>query len=449
MIPTTVPFNPDQDKLFIRGLDDKSWSTSKGVEMIRKKSAAKFHQMVGFKLLKKKKVLGKMVEYKYQIVPPTGDPWYESLRPEYAEDAIWNRALDIPDHYKDKSYEKYDDVVLEDNFDRKVMRRLATKAFLPSLKKYIKNEDYRDIPEKVKKFKDVVGSHINEIVFIKQEQDKRGGKTQRASLKSYDVVCGTILKTWVENFFNCLGENDVPRQAQVFASLFYLSLYSVLPRHLPDLKKEYYKRIVFCLQPDLSPDDTQCGTLDIISSIIREDKRESQAEMIEMALNRIIKFGFFSEDPGSIFYILPVVHFLRGYKQPATLREAIERNEKAKYWGFNKIPIDVRNTFQKLDETAFSSLLETVLAFSKIDPILKFSFLRCLDFKRFLIVLGKDDLIQLLGLQPLLACSLTWLNKEERVRVDQQKLAETLKGCLDSGLAQRKEKNDVNFIKGL
>ena len=112
LLPSSVPFIPGQDRLVICGLGDQSWSLSQAVEMRRENSVQGNHQMVGSVCLKKAKVVGKVVEYKYQVLPQTGESWYEKIRPQhYRRDGIWNRVLVVPESYKDKSFEKYDDAL--------------------------------------------------------------------------------------------------------------------------------------------------------------------------------------------------------------------------------------------------------------------------------------------------------------------------------------------------
>ena len=209
-----MSFNPTHDKLVICGLEDKDWSVTKAVEMTCKKSVEGIHQMVGSTLLKKKKVPGKVLQYKYQVFPLNEEPWYEDIRRQHTvkEHGIWNRALDIPEGFKGKSFEKYDDVILSNNNERKEKRKLATKSLLPSLKKIIKKQDYYDLPAKVMKFRDIVDSHITGITLVQQETIYN---FEQASLCGYDEICKKILQFWADNFFRCLKENDVPKEASV------------------------------------------------------------------------------------------------------------------------------------------------------------------------------------------------------------------------------------------
>ena len=82
LIPPCVPFSPAKDKLVICGLEDKTWSNTKAVELTCKSSEKGVHQMVGFTRLKRKNVVGKVVEYKYQVLPHNNQPWYEDIKPQ-------------------------------------------------------------------------------------------------------------------------------------------------------------------------------------------------------------------------------------------------------------------------------------------------------------------------------------------------------------------------------
>ena len=73
MVPSNVPFNTNQDKLVICGLGDEKWTIDRSVEMELKKSVKGEHLMVGFKTLKRIKVVGKVLEYKYKVVPQSGE----------------------------------------------------------------------------------------------------------------------------------------------------------------------------------------------------------------------------------------------------------------------------------------------------------------------------------------------------------------------------------------
>ena len=447
VIPPSVPFNPVKDKLVICGLEDITWSINKAVEMTCKNSVQGIHQMVGSTCLKKENVVGKVLEYKYLVLPGKGKPWYEDIRPSrimgFPLPGIWHRGLTIPKSHKEKSFEKYDDVILRDNGERKE-RELATKIMLPSLKKIIRKQDYPDLLALVKKFGDVVQSHINGITVVEPFRTQL-----RVSLEGYDKVCKRILQAWADNIFSYLTETDIPKEASVYGALFYLSLHSLLPQLLPELKEENYQVLLRCLQPELSADGQKCHKLEIIASIIKEDQRENLAENIELALNRIIQQKFFRENPSSIFQLLPIVHFLRGYQQPDSLQEAMENNKAAQYWGLNKIHLNVKTIFLQSKSGSIPSL-QLVKSLDKTDKLLKFSYLHCLKFEEFLFVLDQEELIRFFGLPALLFCSLIWFSRDGsgQATVDLKSLSNSLKTCLLANLDQQGEFG-VNLIKDL
>ena len=174
------------------------------------------------------------------------------------------------------------------------MRELATRYMLPSLKKIVKNGDYRDLSAKVMEAQAMVESHINEILLIEKDSNSKY-KFKRSSLRDYADVARKVLKVWVdESFFKCLREEEISKEAGVFASLFYLALYNVLSKHLPDMKQEYYQTILGHLQPELSPDGKTSPTLDIISAFTEPEQREPLAESIELAVSRIVQLKMFS-----------------------------------------------------------------------------------------------------------------------------------------------------------
>ena len=122
----------------------------------------------------------------------------EDIRKEYGrkEDGIWNRALNIPRGYKGRSFEKYDDVILRDNDERKEKRKLATESMLPSPQKIIKEQDYYDLPALVSTFRSVVESHISGIKLVQQDVELICYKFEYATLRGYDEVCKKILQVW-------------------------------------------------------------------------------------------------------------------------------------------------------------------------------------------------------------------------------------------------------------
>ena len=445
LIPPTVPFDSSQDKVVVRGL--ASWSLAESVEMTCVRQSHQGTLVLGSTILPRGKAVGKVLEYKYQVVPYQRARQWEDLRPQnYQEPShsktIWNRSLRIPGDFKDKFYEKYDDVILVNNNERKEMRKLATTVMLPSLEKIIRIRSYQDLCHQVMKFRNVVVAHIDGVDLTEKDDTS---KTGRKALPNYQQVCKKLLADHFDVIVQLYKENGRPSlEDGVSISLFYLSLYSVLPRHLPDLNSEFYQIILNFLRPD----GKVCRTLEIVSDIVREDERVPLADTIEMALKEIVRYDCIKENPGSIFVLLAIVHYLRGHRNQGTWQEALEGKKTEQFWGFNKITCsEVRKVFHKQQDAIGS--LELIKDLSKTDPILKLSFLRCLTFGEFLSVLSDNDHIRFFGLSSLLACSLTWLHKDESKKVDHKKLADTMKDCLSSGLAQQKEKQEEKYISDL
>ena len=105
LIPPTVPFDCSQDKVVVRGL--AGWSLAESVEMTVSQIGYQGTLVLGSTILPRGKAVGKVLEYKYQVVPYQGARQWEDLRPQnYQEPShsktIWNRSLRIPGDFKDK-----------------------------------------------------------------------------------------------------------------------------------------------------------------------------------------------------------------------------------------------------------------------------------------------------------------------------------------------------------
>ena len=424
LIPGTVPFDPDNDKLLLRGLDDNN-SLAQIVEMSLKRSMRDNYLMVGCKSVKRSKVLGKSVKYKYQVVPRIKEPWYEQLAPENdAKHGLWVRVVAVPRETQDKYFDKFDDVILRDNSERRVLAKLACRYSLPSL---VLTEGDGDLKMKVKQFVQVVKSHHHGMTI-----EQHG--YQHETLLHNEDDCITVLRHWAQNFFKCLKENENRIEGSVSACLFYLSLYSHLPRLLPELQDDHLEILLNSLQLGLASQGRE--RMEVLSSLIKPDQRIFLSEMLEKA----VQSKFCRENPRTVFVILPIVHHLRGYRQPATYKEALERQQETQYWGLYNIPLTVLRGMSQFS-------LDEIKELSKTDKLMKFSFLRSLYFDDFLSVLRKNESIKFFGLQPLLACSLTWLNRDEKPNV--VLLSKAVKDFLENSLAQSRQQFNVDQIMDL
>ena len=140
-----------------------------------------------------------------------------------------------------------------DNSKRREYKKKATRAFLPSIKKIRKDEDYQTLQEKVNTFKQVIKCHTNEILFIQDNGLGRNHAYQRQneSLSRYDTVCNDITAQWTSNLFDILKEiqerfrnsND-ERECRdllrplVYGSLFYILLQNAVHKTMKDISKE-------------------------------------------------------------------------------------------------------------------------------------------------------------------------------------------------------------------
>ena len=448
-------FDIKKDKVLLRGLkfgQDDPWSG--GIEMDAKKKVQGLTLMVGHTKLPKA-FKGKILNYKYFVCKGPERGVYEDLKADYLSGTI-NRSLKIPHNFAGEFFDQYDDVILMDNSKRKAFRKKATKAFLPSFKKIVKNGEYQSLQQNVKKFERVFSCHTNGILFV-EDNGKRQPlhwERQQESLARYDLVCNEIASDWTNHLFdnlkeiqekvrNCKEENKRREHLKslVFGSMFYLLLQNAIHKNLPDASKENVEIIVSALSPMIHAGN--CLKLETVSSILETpQKRESIAEAFEEGLNKITKYSHFQENPVQILKLLPLVHFLRGCDRPYPIK-ALKENNRSEYWGFFKISISVLKAFKSLKNSGLGamSFYEEMKIYARIDPVLPYSYLRCLRFDEFISLLNDEEGAAFFDLSSIIATTLTWLHKDEIANIN----PDVLMSCQRNYVVQRLSSSRKNI----
>ena len=131
----------------------------------------------------------------------------EDIQLDYSHGKV-NRVLTISQHFKKEYFDQYDDVIVMDNSKRKEYRKFATKAFLPSFKKIIKEKDFQTLDKKVEKFQKVIECHTTGILFIRDNGRGYNNPYRHhfESSRAYEIVCNNILEQWIKNFFEILKD---------------------------------------------------------------------------------------------------------------------------------------------------------------------------------------------------------------------------------------------------
>ena len=148
---------------------------------------------------------------------------------------------------------------------------------------------------------------------------------------------------------------------------------------------------------------------------------------MEQAFSKISKFKFFKENPEKIFHILPTIHFLRGYQQPSSLEDCFNGNKGSQYWGLNKLPIDIMKLIRDHEHGALP-YIEQIELLSQVDPLIKFSYMRCLKLEELLIVMSNYS--NHFGVECILSCVGTWLHPDTVSSIPLDKLSFVLEKYL-------------------
>ena len=383
---------------------------------VKKITKSGYTLVIGAVNLPRERVVGRNVEYKYTVVTPAGYYWEALTIPgEYGHGQAVNRVLQVPEDHPWSVFEKYDDVIMKDyDRDRSNARKVSTKFLLPGLVGNIKNiSNQLMLMQTIKRFENVLESHLNSIVFKKE--GNQSWNIPKASVKAYDVQVKSMLKVYCGNYFKIMGEKLNDRE-KIVASIFYILLQSSsVHRYLPKLQEDEYQMLLSALEPRISDEPEICFVLDTLEMMIEPSYRADVSLALEKGISRIAKLEFFKEAPQNIFSLLPILHFLHGYPRPS-FKEA-HSNPKAsqEFWGFYDLSIDILRAVQnnKGENLAAMSMIN---AYSKIDPVIKHSFLRCLTFTDFLTLV--KNFSEHFDPISILAFSTAWFNKDHAVNFE-------------------------------
>ena len=195
LIAPEYRFDVSKDSVLLKGLNfstEDPWSD--GVIMEARKKVQGSTLLIGHTKIPKKYV-GKPVEYKHFVLKDNHSAMFEDIQLDYSHGKV-NRVLTISQHFKKEYFDQYDDVIVMDNSKRKEYRKLATKAFLPSFNKIIKEKDFQTLDKKVEKFQKVIECHITGILFIRDNGRGYNNPYRHhfESSRAYEIVCNNILE---------------------------------------------------------------------------------------------------------------------------------------------------------------------------------------------------------------------------------------------------------------
>ena len=460
-------FNPEKDKVFIRGLDvtaKDSWMEN-GVEMHVQRKAPKgpgpmsgITRMVGFAALPKK-TIGEKISYKYFVVKEDKGI-YEDLFPENVHYGIWNRILYIPYNINTEFFDQVDDAIVMKNTHRLEYRKKATTCYLPSFKQIVRDRDFLRIKDMVEHTERLFVSHTTGISLSRE--DASIYHTDQPALRGYDKACQDIAGRLTKKLFEMLSDIvvqvesnnnqcEIARlvEASTFLALFYILCESKIHRFLPEISAQQLALLVTALRPMLY-EKNKCLKLAAIEHMLNTpERRQDISESFEEGLNMIMKSKAFMDTPEYIVAVLPVVHFLRGAMSAITIAEAQRDQRKPRFWGFFKLsnPSLIAAIHRQSESSMLSaSVFEDMKAWSTVDPLLTFSYLRCLRFDDFLTLLNNKDISDFWDLPVLLAAATVWLNEDSKFMTSMDKLSEAMKYCfLPQAEVMAEIKETLNF----
>ena len=445
-----VNFEKDRDQIFIVGLDltnknvgviyygrpgrllfiynmfisIQAW-TAPHPMFVKKTTSAGYAMVIVALNLPRERVVGRDVEYKYRVVTPAGEYWEKLSIPGEFGNPVINRVLLVPKGFSSDVYEKYDDVIMKDNDkDRRTARLISTKYLLPAVFGNIKNiSNQSKLIENVRKFEHVVESHLNSILFKLKMEGNPWWNTPQASLKSYDVNVRSLLKAYCGHYFKVMSEK-LDDSEKIVASLFFILLSSSsVNRHLPTLEADEFDILLSPLKPRIMVGMDTCTVIDTLEKMIEPPYRADISFALETAINRFVKLNYFKNAPQNIFSLLPILHFLHGYPRPS-FKEAHSKPKVSRdFWGFYDLSIDILKAIRDSKGGTLASM-SMINDYSKIDPVIKHSYLRCLTFPDFLTLVKNYS--QHFDLVSILAFSTVWFNKEHTAAVNFEVLAKVL-----------------------